>query len=137
MNNVEYNSVEDINEKLNVLLLSCKTTYPLTNIYISSITPRKDDLNGVVTKVNRLLAKELEDSKYHGIKLLDHSNLDKPEFLYDTKHLNINSRIKKLVSNIKHMVKSESSIPKRRVPTKPKRFSEETFLQKDGPSKKE
>ena len=136
VNNVEYNSVEDINEKLNVLLLSCKTTYPQTAIYISSITPRKDDLNEVVTKVNQLLARELEDSKYHGIKLIDHSNLDKPEFLYDTKHLNKNSGIKKLASNIKHMVKSESSIPKRRVPTKPKRFSEETFLQKDDPSKK-
>ena len=34
------------------------------------------------------------------------------------------------------MVKSESSILKRRVTTKPKRFSEETFLQKDDPSKK-
>ena len=83
VNNAEYNSVEDINEKLNVLLLSCKTAYPQTTIYISSITPRKDDLNGVVTKVNQLLAKELEDSKYHGIKLIDHSNLDRLEFLYD------------------------------------------------------
>ena len=136
VNNVEYNSVEDINEKLNALLLSCKTTYPQTAIYISSITPRKDDLNEVVTKVNQLLARELEDSKYHDIKLIDHSNLDKLEFLYDTKHLNKNSGIKKLASNIKHMVKSESSIPKRRVPTKPKRFSEEAFLQKDDPSKK-
>ena len=136
MNNVEYNSVEDINEKLNVLLLSCKTTYPQTAIYISSITRGKDDLNGVVTKVNQLLARELEDSKYHGIKLIDHSNLDRPEFLYDTKHLNKNSGIKKLASNIKHLVKSESSIPKRRVLTKPKRFSEETFLQKDDHSKK-
>ena len=85
VNNVEYNSVENINEKLNVLL-SCKSTYPQTAIYISSITPRKDDLNGVVTKVNQLLARELEDSKYHGIKLIDHSNLDRLEFLYDTKH---------------------------------------------------
>ena len=136
VNNVEYNSVEDINEKLNVLLLSCKTTYPQTAIYISSITPRKDDLNEVVIKVNHLVARELEDSKYYGIKLIDHSDLDKPEFLYDAKHLNKNSGIKKLASNIKHMVKSESSILKRRVPTKPKRFSEETFLQKDDPSKK-
>ena len=106
-----------------VLLLSCKTTYPQTTIYISSITPRKDDLNGVVTKVNQLLAKELEDSKHHGIKLIDHSNLDRPEFLYETKHLNKNSGTKILASNVKHMVKSESSISKRRVPTKPKRFS--------------
>ena len=44
VNNVEYNSVEDINEKLDVLLLSCKSTYPQTAIYISSIAPRKDDL---------------------------------------------------------------------------------------------
>ena len=92
-----FNSVTDINEKLNgLLLLSCKTTYPQTNIYISSITPRKDDFNGVVTKVNQLLAKEFEDSKYHGIKLIDHSNLDSPELLYDTKHVNKNSGIKKL-----------------------------------------
>ena len=85
VNDVEYNSVKGINEKLNALLLYCKTTYLQTNIYISSITLRKDDLNGVVTKVNQLLAKELEDSKYHGIKLIDHSNLDSPELLYDTK----------------------------------------------------
>ena len=71
VNYVEYNSVEDINEKRNVLLLSCKATYLQRNIYISSITHKKDDLNGVLTKANQLLAKELEDSKYHGIKLID------------------------------------------------------------------
>ena len=34
------------------------------------------------------------------------------------------------------MVKSESSIPKQRIPIKQKRFSEETFFQKNDPSKK-
>ena len=37
VNNVENKSSEEINEKLNVLLSSWKTTYPQTNIYILSI----------------------------------------------------------------------------------------------------
>ena len=94
MNNVKYNSGKDINERLSALLLYCKAAYPETKIYISGITPRKDDLNGIVTKINELLVKEQESTKYHGIKFIDHSNPDKPEFLYDQKHIHKDHRVR-------------------------------------------
>ena len=116
VNNVEYDSAENIKEKLSALLLYCKAAYPETKIYISGITPRKDDLNGVVTKINELLVKELESTEYHGIQFIDHSNFDKPEFLYDKKQIHKDNGVRILASNIKRNVKSGTPKSQRRIP---------------------
>ena len=50
VNNTEYNSAEDITENLTQLLLFCKETYTDTKIYLSFLTPPKDELNMVENK---------------------------------------------------------------------------------------
>ena len=91
VNNTEYNSAEDIIENLTQLLSFCKETYTDTKIYLSGLTPRKDELNMAVMRTNQLIRKELENERFKGIGFIDHSNLDKNEFLYDSKHFRINS----------------------------------------------
>ena len=60
VNNTEYNSAEDITENLTQLLSFCKETYTDTKIYLSGLTPRKDELNMAVIRTNQLIRKELE-----------------------------------------------------------------------------
>ena len=84
INNTEYNSAEDITENLTQLLSFCKETYTNTKIYLSGLTPRKDELNMAVIRTNQLIRKELESERCKGIGFIDHSNLDKGlcEFFY-------------------------------------------------------
>ena len=92
VNNTEYNSAEDITENLTQLLSFCKETYTDTKIYLSGLTPRKDELNMAVIRTNQLIRKELESEKFKGIGFIDHSNLDKNEFLYDSIHFSRQQR---------------------------------------------
>ena len=48
----------------------------------------------VVIRTNQLIRKELESERFKSICFIDHSNLDKNEFLYDSKHFRINGRVK-------------------------------------------
>ena len=60
VNNTEHNSAEDITENLTQLLSFCKETYTNTKMYLSGLTPRKDELNMAVIRTNQLIRKELE-----------------------------------------------------------------------------
>ena len=70
------------------LLLSYKTTNPTVKIIASSITPRKDQLNTAVKRANELIHNELKKDQMKDIVLIDNSNLDNQELLFDAKHLN-------------------------------------------------
>ena len=59
-----------------------------------------------VIRTDQLIRKELENEKFKGISFIDHSNLDKNEFLYDSKHFRINSGVKILATNIKKATQS-------------------------------
>ena len=59
-----------------------------------------------VIRTNQLIRKELESERFKGIGFIDHSNLDKNEFLYDSKHFRINSGVKILATNIKKATRS-------------------------------
>ena len=106
VNNVEYNSPEDIAENAADLLLFCKETYPSTKVVISSITPRKYELNTAVKKkTNELIRKELDTDQLQDVLFIDNSNLDDKDFLHDVKHLKKNNGVKILASNIKKTVR--------------------------------
>ena len=58
VDNVEYNSPEDIAENAANLLLFCKETYPSIKVVMSSVTPRKDELNTAVKREQTSLYKK-------------------------------------------------------------------------------
>ena len=76
-------------------------SYPTVKIIASSITPRKDQLNTAVKRANELIHNELKKDQMKDIILIDNSNLDKQELLFDAKHLNRKNGVKILASNIK------------------------------------
>ena len=67
-----------------------------------------------VIRTNQLIRKELESERFKGIGFIDHSNLDKNEFRYDSKHFRINSGVKILATNIKK--NTTSPLPPPHVP---------------------
>ena len=67
--------------------------------------------------------KELASTKYHGIKFIDHSNLDKPEFLNDKKHIHKDNGVRILASNIKRNLKSRTPKSQRRIPARQERLN--------------
>ena len=74
VNNVEYNSPEDIAENVTNLLLFCKETYPSTKLVMSGITARKDKLlNMAVKRANELIRKELDTNQLQGVLFIDNS----------------------------------------------------------------
>ena len=105
VNNVEYNSPEDIAENVANLLLFCKETYPSTKLVMSGITPRKDGLNTAVKRANELIRKELDTEQLQGVLFIDNSNLDDKDFLHDVKHLKKNNGVIIQASNIKKSVR--------------------------------
>ena len=94
VNDLENCSPQEVSNKFCELLLSYKTTYPTVKIIASSITPRKDQLNTAVKRANELIHNELKKDQMKDIILIDNSNLDKQELLFDAKHLNRKNRLK-------------------------------------------
>ena len=65
--------------------------------------------------------KELESMKYDGIKFIDHSNLGKPEFLCDKKHIHKDNGVRILASNSKYNMKSGLPKSQQRIPARQER----------------
>ena len=110
VNDLENCSPQEVSNKFCELLLSYKTTYPTVKIIASSITPRKDQLNTAVKRANELIHNELKKDQMKDIILIDNSNLDKQELLFDAKHLNRKNGVKILVSNIKRTLRLQAGI---------------------------
>ena len=79
-----------------------------------------------VIRTNQLIRKELESERFKGIGFIDHSNLDKNEFLYDSKHFRINSGVKILATNIKKATRSAKSDNIRTKTIRPKYETKQT-----------
>ena len=88
MNDLENCSPQEVSNIFCEILLSYKTTCPTVKIIASSITPRKDQLNTAVKRSNKLIHSELKKDEMKDIILIDNSNFDKQELLFDAKHLN-------------------------------------------------
>ena len=110
VNDLENCSPQEVSNKFCELLLSYKTTYPTVKIIASSITPRKDQLNTAVKRANELIHNELKKDQMKDIILIDNSNLDKQELLFDAKHLNRKNGVKILASNIKRTLRLQAGI---------------------------
>ena len=110
VNDLENCSPQEVSNKFCELLLSYKTTYPTIKIIASSITPRKDQLNTAVKRANELIHNELKKDQMKDIILIDNSNLDKQELLFDAKHLNRKNGVKILASNIKRTLRLQAGI---------------------------
>ena len=101
VNDIDNLTTEDIVDKMMNITELCKGKYPDVKLYISGITPRRDSLNEKVEEVNRLL----KDSIHRGkLFFIDNDNLDNEELLYDNKHLEKDSGVRILVSNLKRSV---------------------------------
>ena len=105
VNDIESSSPEKVSRNLLQLLSACKQKYPTTKITASSITPRKDKFNEYVKQANQIIGSEINNNQLDDIILVDNSNLDHPDLLYDVKHLNKNSGIKILATNIKNVIR--------------------------------
>ena len=110
VNDLENCNRQEVSNKFCELLLSYKTTYPTVKIIASSITPRKDQLNTAVKRANELIHNELKKDQMKDIILIDNSNLDKQELLFDAKHLNRKNGVKILASNIKRTLRLQAGI---------------------------
>ena len=110
VNDLENCSPQEVSNKFCELLLSYKTTYPTVKIIASSITPRKVQLNTAVKRANELIHNELKKDQMKDIILIDNSNLDKQELLFDAKHLNRKNGVKILASNIKRTLRLQAEI---------------------------
>ena len=110
VNDLENCSPQEVSNKFCELLLSYKTTYPTVKIIASNITPRKDQLNTAVKRANELIHNELKKDQMKDIILIDNSNLDKQELLFDAKHLNRKNGVKILASNIKRTLRLQARI---------------------------
>ena len=110
VSDLENCSPQEVSNKFCELLLSYKTTYPTVKIIASSITPRKGQLNTAVKRANELIHNELKKDQMKDIILIDNSNLDKQELLFDAKHLNRKNGVKILASNIKRTLGLQAGI---------------------------
>ena len=84
------------------VLLLCKEKLKKTEVIVSGITPRKDELNSEVKLANQLIMNEISKELFKDIMYLDNSNLqDDPSLLHDKKHLQRDSGVKILAANLK------------------------------------
>jgi hypothetical protein len=60
--------------------------YPLSRVIVSSLLPRKDDLNRRASEINKTIQKIFEKNKT--VKIVQHNNIMSTKHLKDKKHLN-------------------------------------------------
>ena len=76
-----------------------KAKFPNSNIFLSEVTPRLDDLQRKVTHVNDFLKLKAVDDNLH---LISHSNLQGKSLFYkdDVKHFHSSTGVRILAKNI-------------------------------------
>ena len=104
VNDIESNTDADvIADSLLTATAKLKSKFPTTNIFLSEITPRSDELQRKVICVNQHL--KIKALKYN-LHLIDHSNLRAKSFFFrdDRKHFNRSTGVRLLARNIKSKV---------------------------------
>ena len=81
---------------------------------MSSITPRRDDLDKFVFEVNKAVAQNI--CKIPNVVLVDNGNLrSKDQFYFDTKHLSRRHGIPQFATNLKNGIRKSLGINNRRI----------------------
>ena len=102
VNDVESETHPDIiADNLLTASAKLKSKFPTTNVFLSEITPRSDDLQIKVTHVNDHL--RLKASKYN-LHLINHSNLQARSNFFYAKHFRSSTGVRVLARNIKGKV---------------------------------
>ncbi|CAB3997894.1 Hypothetical predicted protein [Paramuricea clavata] len=100
VNDLESLSPKDIIESQTCLVNIATTNFPDKKIIMSSITPRRDDLDKFVFEVNKAVAQNI--CKILNVVLVDNGNLrSKDQFYFDTKHLSRRHGIPLFATNLK------------------------------------
>ena len=102
VNDVESETHPDITAD-NLLTASAKLKlqFPATNVFLSEITPRSDDLQIKAAHVNDHL--RLKASKYN-FHLINHRNLQARSKFFDAKHFRSSTGVRVLARNIEGKV---------------------------------
>lgn len=97
---LEYNKIDgEIAKRIINIAMKLKKMYPVAEVMVSQITPRNDELQYRVNKINELLKNSLPQS----IRLINNTNLTK-DMLCDKKHIRKDD-IGRLVGNIKREIR--------------------------------
>ena len=102
VNDVESETHPDIiADNLLTASAKLKSKFPVTNVFLSEIIPRSDDLQIKVTHVNDY--PRLKASKYN-LHLINHSNLQARSNFFNVKHVRSSTGVRVLARNIKGKV---------------------------------
>ncbi|CAB4002775.1 Hypothetical predicted protein [Paramuricea clavata] len=114
VNDLESLSPKDIIESQTCLVNIATTNFPDKKIIMSSITPRRDDLDKFVFEVNKAVAQNI--CKIPNVVLVDNGNLrSKDQFYFDTKHLSRRHGIPLFATNLKNGIRKSLGINNRRI----------------------
>ena len=114
VNDLESLSPKDIIESQTRLVNIATTNFPDKKIIMSSITPRRDDLDKFVFEVNKAVAQNI--CKIPNVVLVDNGNLrSKDQFYFDTKHLSRRHGIPQFATNLKNGIRKSLGINNRRI----------------------
>ena len=107
VNDIEDESIPsyDVAYKILEVANQTKAKFPMSEIFISEITPRMDRHQASVTEVNAYLNDLVlrDRGSYH---LISHENLNKRELYVDAKHLRKKRGTRESVRNLKNKVES-------------------------------
>ena len=108
-NDIEHVNGIKVHAELMSLVNLINEKYPMRNIIISHITPRKDELNKEVVVCNAMLDKSVNQLDH--MFLVDHTNLQviRQSILHDTKHIKKES-IRYFAGNIKKTLRMSYGI---------------------------
>jgi Trm5-related predicted tRNA methylase len=71
--------------RIQEVIMCINKKYPLSRVIVSSLLPRKDDLNRRASEINKTIQKIFEKNKT--VKIVQHNNIMSTKHLKDKKHL--------------------------------------------------
>ena len=101
-NNLDFSDSYSVADSFTDFANIAKEKFPSSKVVISSILPRDDSIQNKVELCNCILERELQSLD---IEVLSHQNVEnKPDALYDNKHLNKYHGLPIFTQNLRHVI---------------------------------
>lgn len=132
VNDLEHFEVEEILEKQTEVIQVATAAFPGKKIILSGLTPRRDELNSLVTVVNNALFRKFKDTQ--NLSFVNNDNLNDDQFLFDKKHLNKMRGVPVFARNLKIEIRTAcgDSFRKQITPNTKRSTNRREVIRRDG-----